>query len=128
MSENPLKVMFLDDDVFIRKIYKDRLTAAGFDVKVAASGGEAIDLAKNFPFDAMILDMVMPDMTGIEVIKSIRNIANHAKTKLIVFSALGQEKTIEEAKQAGADEFLVKDKVMPSDLVAKINEIVANKK
>lgn len=123
MANSPKKVLFLDDDAFIRKIYQDRLEAAGFAVTIASSGTEAVDIARQQPFDAIVVDMVMPDMTGIQVIKDIRAIIQHRNTKIIVFSALGQEKTIAEAKEAGANEFLVKDKILPKDLVEKIKTI-----
>lgn len=106
------KVLLCDDSAFMRKVLKDILTQAGLTNFVEAENGrEAIDKFRSEKPDLVLLDIIMPEIDGIAVLKEIGK-----EAKVIVVSAVGQDQMIEEAKQFGALGYIVKpfekDKVM----------------
>lgn len=114
------KVLLIDDDAFIRKIYKERLSADGFLVEEAESGKSGLQKIEDGEYDLVLLDMVMPDMTGVDVLKKIRSNEKLAGLHVIVLSALGQEADMKEALEEGANAYIVKDQITPRELVARI--------
>lgn len=116
MNKENKKVLLIDDDDFIRKIYKDRLMADSFEVDEAKSGSEGLEKLKTGKYNVVLLDMVMPDMSGVEVIKKIRSNKKLSGLSIVVLSALGQESDIKEAMDAGANLYVIKDKTTPQEL------------
>ena len=90
MTNTPHKILFVDDDQFIRKIYVDRLEASGFDLTVAGSGKEAKAKIEKGTYDLICLDYVLADIDGLEILKWIREM-RHLKVPVIIFSGSGQE-------------------------------------
>lgn len=114
MKENA-KILLVDDSAFMRSVLKNILSEAGMkNFEEAENGKEALEKIEKFNPDLMLMDLIMPEMGGIEVLKQI------GKTqKIIVISAVGQEKIIEEAKELGALSFIVK----PFDNDQVVNEV-----
>ena len=119
----PSRVLFVDDDEFIRKIYIDRLQASEFEVVPASSGKEAKSLLEKETFDLICLDYMLSDLNGIEILHWIRD-EKHIITPVIAFSASGNEAKQQEFMAAGASEFVQKDHVVPSELVEKIKKLI----
>lgn len=124
MDKENKKVLLIDDDDFIRKIYKDRFMADNFEVDEAKSGSEGLEKLKTGKCDVVLLDMVMPDMSGVEVIKKIRSNKNLSGLPIVMLSALGQESDIKEAMDAGASRYVIKDKTTPQELSVIIKGIM----
>lgn len=113
------KIMIVDDSSFMRQVLKDILTAAGFVRFVEVdSGQECLERFSAEKPDIVLLDIIMPEMNGLEVLKTIG-----AKTKVVVISAVGQEKVIEEAKRRGALDYIVKP-FDEKDVAAKITKVL----
>lgn len=103
MPENS-KILIADDSVFMRKVVVEALKSAGYSNFIEAENGkQAIDLFHSAKPDLILLDVIMPEMDGLEVMKNIGSEAN-----IIIVSAIGQEGIIEEALGLGAKGFLVK--------------------
>lgn len=99
-----IKILLADDSAFMRKILKDILTGAGFSNFVEASNGrEAIEKFGSENPSLVLMDIVMPEVDGLEAIKEIGN-----KVKIIVVSAVGQENIVTEAKEHGAKGYIIK--------------------
>lgn len=120
------KVLLIDDDSFIRGIYRERLVADGFIVDEADNGRDGLEKINSKKYDFILLDMVMFDMTGVDVLKKIRSNDKFANLPVIVLSALGQEADIKEALDAGANEYIVKDKTTPRELVDILKKLINN--
>ncbi len=120
------KILFVDDDEFIRKIYIDRLTASGFEVVTAASAREAKEKIEEANPNLVCLDYLLADETGLDVLKWIRQ-EKKLSLPVLIFSASGQDSDIESFKQAGATEYVQKDHVVPSELVEKIKKYLEAK-
>src|SRR3989344_4605363 len=115
------KILLVEDDPFISEIYQKKFAAEGFEVIVAATGPEVLKLAGEQPFDAILLDLVLPEMSGLEVLKALRQKgARNARTKIIVFSNLSGEEDQAEAVAAGADGFISKTEFTPSQVVEEV--------
>jgi two-component system, chemotaxis family, chemotaxis protein CheY len=96
-----MKILIADDSQFMRQILKELLEKQGYEVLEAENGKIAIEKVKSESPDLLLLDIIMPEMDGLEVLAE-------TEVKTIVISAVGQEKMVEEAKAAGALDYIVK--------------------
>lgn len=119
-----MKLLLIDDDAFLRDMYATKFIEAGFTVEVA---GQAVDglsqLEQDSSFDVILLDMVMPGMTGLEFIEQIKTKFPDFSGQIIVLSNQGQPEDIEEATQAGAAGYIIKAEMIPSEVVQKVQSL-----
>ena len=114
------KVMLVDDEEDFLKILADRLEMRGLKVTAATRGEEAIDLADKQNFDAIVIDLAMPGMDGLETLKRIKE--NHPDAEIIMLSGQGTVKKGVEAMKLGAEDFLEKPIDM-KELLTKLDEM-----
>jgi CheY-like chemotaxis protein len=100
------KVLVVDDDVFLSKILSSSIVSKGFQVENAYSGQEALDKIKKGHFDLILLDLMLPDKNGFEVLEKMK--ARKDKTPVVVLSNLAQKKDIDEAMAFGPKRYFVK--------------------
>ena len=122
MKKNTAKILVVDDDPEIVEILKYNLSNSGFEVKVAFNGVQAVKKSKKFLPDIVLLDVMMPEMNGIEACKEIRNIDSLKKIQIIFLSARGEDYTQIAAFEAGADDYINKP-IKPKILIKKISNI-----
>lgn len=115
------KILIVDDDRVILHILAEGLRELGYEVATAASGAEAIRLAREAAFDLVVLDMRMPGMTGVEVARELRR---EKLAPFVFLSAFGDEAVVKDAAEAGALGYLVKPIDIPQ-LVPFIEAAVA---
>jgi len=123
MKNLSTKVLIVDDDPEIIEILNYNLVNSGFITKSASNGLEAIKKAKKFVPDIILLDVMMPQMDGIEACIEIREIEKLSNTRIIFLSARGEDFTQIAAFDAGADDYISKP-VKPKILLKKISSIV----
>ena len=121
MSKIP-KILIVDDDPDIIEILRYNLSLAGYDVKAASNGKEAIKKAKIFIPEIILLDVMMPEMDGIEACRLIREIPSLKNSRIIFLSARNEDYTQLSAFDAGADDYISKP-VKPKILLKKISSI-----
>ena len=121
MSKIP-KILIVDDDPDIIEILRYNLSLAGYDVKGASNGKEAINKAKIFIPEIILLDVMMPEMDGIEACRLIREIPSLKNSRIIFLSARNEDYTQLSAFDAGADDYISKP-VKPKILLKKISSI-----
>lgn len=119
------KILLVEDDIALREIYSARFTAEDFDVITASDGEEALTQAIQGKPDLIILDIMMPKISGMDVLDILRSTPETKNTKIIIMSALSQSSDIERGKELGADAYLVKSQSTLSDVVDKAKEILA---
>lgn len=119
------KVLLVEDDVALREIYSARFTAENFEVVAAGDGEEALAKAVKEKPDIIILDIMMPKISGMDVLDILRSTPETKNTKIIIMSALSQSSDIEKGKELGADAYLVKSQTTLSDVVEKAKEVLA---
>ncbi len=122
------KVLIAEDDFFIRDIYSKVFTLSGYEVAVAVDGMDALEKIKAQQYDMVLLDIMMPRMTGIDVLKNIRTMETPAKnTPVFIITNLGQQNVIEEAFKLGMDGYILKSQVTPQQIVDEINNFFLTK-
>lgn len=122
-----MKILLVDDDTFLRDMYATKFIESGHEVVSATHAPDALRILEtNAVFDVMIVDMIMPGMTGVELMNEIKNVfgADHP-LKTIVLSNQGQDEDIREARDAGAIGYIIKAQSVPSEVVKKVEEIMA---
>lgn len=122
MKNLSTKILIVDDDPEIIEILNYNLINSGFITKSASNGLEAIKKAKKFVPDIILLDVMMPEMDGIEACIKIREIKTLTSTRIIFLSARGEDFTQIAAFDAGADDYISKP-VKPKILLKKISSI-----
>ena len=120
--DEPLKILVVDDDLDIIEILKYNLNNSGYFVKSASNGIKAIKKAKKFLPDIILMDVMMPEMSGIEACSEIRKIDQLRNTIIIFLSARSEDYTQISAYDAGADDYISKP-VKPKILLKKISNI-----
>jgi CheY-like chemotaxis protein len=109
-------------------MYAIKFEESKFDVQVAATGHQALDVIKRSPdFDVILLDMIMPGITGTDLIKEIKQTFSNMNAKCIVLSNQGQDSDIAQAKSVGADGYIIKAEAIPTDVVKQVSKIIGNK-
>ncbi|WP_280771109.1 response regulator transcription factor [Salipaludibacillus daqingensis] len=114
------KILVADDEEILRMLIVDTLEDEGYDIDEAGDGAEALDMLEKGDYHLAILDYMMPEKTGIEVVKNLSN-ETKTKTKLVMLTAKAQVKDKQEAMEAGADYYMAKP-FSPSDLVDMVNQ------
>lgn len=100
------KILAVDDEKQVREFMKDFLEDHGFEVRVAGSGQEALKQAEKFQPDLMLLDVQMPGMDGLEVLKQVKNSWPHIR--VIMVTGIDARETIEKVLSLGADNYMIK--------------------
>lgn len=124
-----MKILLIDDDAFLRDMYATKFTEDGHIVD--AADGPLVALQKietTQDYDVILLDMIMPGMTGIELVRTIKEKYPKVTAVCIVLSNQGQQEDISDAKAAGADGYIIKAESIPSDVVKKVVSLVEKKK
>jgi len=118
------RILIIEDDAFLSDIYVTRFQRAGFEVYVASDGREGIAAAQEEKPDVILLDIVMPHMDGFEVLRELRSDPSLAKTKIILLTNLGQQEDVEKGMKEGADAYIIKAHFTPTEVVAKVQEVL----
>lgn len=111
------KVLIIEDDQIVANIYRNKLTVEGYQVEIALDGEVGLELVKSFRPDAVILDLMLPKITGVELMKRIRAEPDFAKLPLIVFSNTYLSNMVQEAWKAGATKCLSKANCTPRQVI-----------
>lgn len=118
------KIFIIEDDEIVAEIYKDKLEAEGYRVEVAHDGETGYSMLAEFAPDLLLLDLMVPKLTGIELLKRLR--ASRALSSLPIIAFSGSEELLAEAKRLGATRTLSKDEYVPNQIVARITEVIAS--
>jgi DNA-binding response OmpR family regulator len=125
MANEPKTIMLIEDDHFLSSLMKARLEKEGFTVVQAFDGEEAMHTLKEVLPSLIVLDLIMPKVTGFEVLQMISITPLLDKVPVIIVSNLAQDSDIEKARQLGVKEYFIKVKVSIDDLIEKIKTLVA---
>jgi CheY-like chemotaxis protein len=115
-----MKILIAEDDKFLANAYRLKFTKLGWDAKIVSDGKEVVEYLNTQTPDILLLDLIMPNMDGFEVLEKIKHIGKMGLFPIIVASNLGQKEDIERALELGAVDFLVKSEISIDALVQKI--------
>ena len=116
------KILLVEDDEVLASVYRARLEMEDFEVMEVHDGEQALTAALKYRPDLMILDAMMPKISGFDVLDILRNTPETMNLQIIMLTALSQESDRERAEKLGVDEYLVKSQVMISDAIEKVRE------
>lgn len=114
------KILLVEDDTALAAVYRSRLELEGFEVREVNNGEDALSAALAFRPDLVLLDAMMPKISGFDVLDILRNTPETTNMRVIMLTALSQPKDKERAEQLGVDDYLVKSQVVIGDVVARI--------
>ncbi len=116
-------ILLVEDDPFLSNIYVIKLEEAGFNVDALSKGEKVLETIKEKNPDLILLDIVLPDMTGWEILEKIKK-DSKIKSKIIILSNLSQKNEKEKGLEMGADHYLVKAYYTPTELIEEIKKII----
>ena len=111
------KILIIEDDLIVANIYRNKFSIEGFQVDIANDGMTGLEAIKTFRPDAVILDLMLPKMTGVELMKKVRSEVDFQKLPIIVFSNTYLTNMVQEAWKAGATKCLSKANCSPKQLL-----------
>ena len=114
------KILLVEDDDGLAQVYLTRLETEGFEVKRVPNGEDALVAALEFKPSLILLDVMMPKVSGFDVLDILRNTPETTNVKIIMLTALSQDSDRQRAEALGADDYLVKSQVVIADVIDKI--------
>lgn len=121
------KVMVVEDDASLREIYSIRITAEGYDVVSAGDGEEALAVAVREKPDLILSDVMMPKISGFDMLDILRSTPETANIKVVMMTALSAEDQRQRGERLGADRYLVKSQVGIEDVINVIHEVLGDR-
>lgn len=121
------KVLLIEDETFIADLYARQLTKAGFEVKTAHDGAVGLKLLEGESFDLLLLDIMLPGMNGLELLKQWRTKHANSSMPVLLLTNLGQDEVIKEGFALGAQGYLIKAGYTPEQVVNEVNNALAGK-
>ncbi|MEX0668587.1 MAG: response regulator [Candidatus Saccharimonadales bacterium] len=119
------KILLVEDDINLREIYAARLGAEGYDIVTASDGEEALTKAVAEKPSVIVLDVMMPKISGFDVLDILRSTPETKDAKVVMLSALSQETDKDRGEKLGADKYLVKSQITLEDVVTTVKALVA---
>lgn len=121
------KIMVVEDDISLREIYSIRITAEGYEVVSAGDGEEALAMAVREKPDLILSDVMMPKISGFDMLDILRSTPETANIKVVMMTALSGDDQRKRGESLGADRYLVKSQVGIEDVVNTIHEVLGDK-
>ena len=121
------KIMVVEDDANLREIYSIRITAEGYDVVSASDGEEALAVAVREKPDLILSDVMMPKISGFDMLDILRSTPETASIKVVMMTALSGDDQRQRGERLGADRYLVKSQVGIEDVINAIHEVLGDK-
>jgi two-component system response regulator ResD len=119
-------ILFIEDDKPIAEMYSRVLEREGYQVEFAFNGADGIQKAQGKHYDLILLDIMMPEKTGIEVLQELRGEDGQGSpdTKIVILTNLAQDKTSQEALKSQADGYIIKADIVPSQLAGIVAKLI----
>lgn len=118
------RILLVEDDPFLVDIYSRKLKKAGFEVAVEKDGSKVLGAIQERKPDLLMLDIVLPEVDGWEILKKLGEDPQFSDLKVMVFSNLGQKAEVEKGLQLGAIKYLIKADYTPSEVVEEVRKLL----
>lgn len=118
--ETKKRILLVEDDEALLAVYRSRLELEGFDIREVKNGEDALSAALEYKPDLIVLDAMMPKISGFDVLDILRNTPETTNIKIVMLTALSQPKDKERAEGLGVDEYLVKSQVVIGDVIDRV--------
>ncbi|OGY55161.1 MAG: hypothetical protein A2951_02560 [Candidatus Buchananbacteria bacterium RIFCSPLOWO2_01_FULL_56_15] len=118
------KILIIEDDVFLSKLLARQLEDSGFETVLAANGKEGLAKAVANPADLVLLDVMLPDVDGFDILSQLKAEGASKDAPVIIISNLGQAEDIQQSRQLGAVDHIVKSDLSLDELVKKVKQYI----
>lgn len=120
------KILLVEDEESLRDIYNRQLAISGFEATCLATGKEGLEAVVKNKYDLILLDIMLPDINGLDILKSVKQNQDQAikSTPVILLTNLGQDQIIQDGFQLGADAYLVKASYTPEQVIDEIKNLL----
>lgn len=119
------KILLVEDEDLIRELYARQLTKAGYLVKAVIDGKAALDTLKIEQFDLLLLDIMLPGINGLQVLREFKQANPNSPAKVVMLTNLGQDTVIKEGFDLGANAYLIKASYTPDQVVQEVKTVLA---
>lgn len=127
MPDIKKKILIVDDESNLRELFVDTLSPYGYECMTAKNGLEGLHLSQTANPDIILLDLRMPEMDGLTMLRALRKNESSKNTPVIILSTVNDEKSVSEALQLGVSDFLEKSNWNVTELLERINGKLGNK-
>lgn len=124
MADTAKRLLLVEDDRFLRRACEVSLRQRGFSVTSAVDGEEGLRLARSEPWDLILLDMLLPKLSGLEVLKTLRRNGATRGLRVLVLSNSSREQDVQEVTQLGVEGYLVKSNLSLQELGDRVTRIL----
>lgn len=121
------KVLIIEDDIYISEMYKIKFESEDFETIIMEDGIKGLKFLEKETVDIILLDIVMPQVDGFSILKTIKNNNSIKNIPVVLLTNLSQKENIEKGFELGANSYIIKAQFTPSEVVVKIKEILKNK-
>ena len=128
MAKNKYKIVIVEDDMSISQMYKMKFELSGHDVLVAENGKIGLEVIQKADPDIVLMDLMMPEMTGDEALKVLRGISKYKDTQVMILTNVGHEESEKKLKGLNVLRYIVKADMSPKQIVDVVTETLEKKK
>lgn len=125
MSANKVKVAIIEDDIAIVQMYRTKFENEGYEVATAQDGVAGLELLTDFQPDIVLLDLMMPNMNGLDMLSKLRNQPGGRQTKVVVLTNMGDTETATKVYKMAADDYIVKAEMTPKQVAERVKVLLA---
>lgn len=125
--KKPARVLLIEDNEFLSRMYKKLLAYSGYQVGVAQNAKIGLEEAINFHPNIIFLDVMLPDMNGLEVLKILKKNRETSNIPTILLTNLGLHEELEKALKIGALKYMIKNEFDPHEIVKVVQEVIDEK-
>lgn len=128
MPEGHQKILLIEDEPLLANLLKQRLEKNSFEVLLARDGEEGLKILRETKPDLILLDIILPKISGFELMETLRNNTDFQQAPIIIISNLGQDNDIEKGQSLGAVGYFIKAKISIEELVQQVKDFIEGKK
>jgi CheY-like chemotaxis protein len=125
---NNKRVLLIEDEDYIRDLYKRQLDMDGLPTDAFGTGREGLDAVKKTPYNLILLDIMLPDLNGLQILKEVKNNPQTKAIPVVLLTNLGQDTVIKEGFELGAEGYLIKSSYTPNQIVQEVRKVLEAKK
>jgi DNA-binding response OmpR family regulator len=121
------KILIVEDDNFVAEVYFAKLTEMGYESILAQNGEEGLAALKKDKIDMILLDILMPIMSGMEMLEEIKKNENWKNIPVILLTNVGEKESIQKVREMGVKNYLIKSHFTPAEVIEKIESVFKEK-
>jgi DNA-binding response OmpR family regulator len=125
MSTKKVKVAIIEDDMAIVQMYRTKFENEGYEVATAPDGAAGLELIDSFEPDIVLLDLMMPNMNGLDMLSKLRQQPSGREAKVIVLTNMGDTETATKVYKMAADDYIVKAEMTPKEVAERVKALLA---